>query len=333
MGHCKEKNEKMTKYEEALKRQLGYNPARNYAAAAGGGKRKSKHAWKNILAGGIAGGIEICITYPTEFVKTQLQLDEKARPAKYNGTVDCAKQHMRQSGIRGLYKGLPVLLLGSVPKTAVRFSANAQANQRLQSLFPQFCNQNKVAKSLLAGLIAGVSEAILIVCPMETVKVRFINDFNRAQPQFRSLYHGCGVIIKQEGLGGLYKGLTATVLKQGTNQMMRFGVYESCWSSHFPWLPEWTPQQVYTALYGGLAGAISVVGNTPLDVIKTRMQGLDASRYKNTLDCAKQTYRNEGLVAFYKGTLPRMTRVVIDVAIIFVLYEEVLKLLDVVRPE
>ena len=54
--------------------------------------------------------------------------------------------------------------------------------------------------------------------------------------------------------------------------MMRFGVYESCWSSHFPWLPEWTPQQVYTALYGGLAGAISVVGNTPLDVIKTRMQ-------------------------------------------------------------
>ena len=88
---------------------------------------------------------------------------------------------MRQSGIRGLYKGLPVLLLGSVPKTAVRFSANAQANQRLQSLFPQFCNQNKVAKSLLAGLIAGVSEAILIVCPMETVKVRFINDFNRGQ--------------------------------------------------------------------------------------------------------------------------------------------------------
>lgn len=32
---------------------------------------------KGIIAGGITGGIEICITYPTEFVKTQLQLDEK----------------------------------------------------------------------------------------------------------------------------------------------------------------------------------------------------------------------------------------------------------------
>ena len=47
------------------------------------------------MAGGIAGGIEICITYPTEYVKTQLQLDEKAKPPKYNGMMDCAKQQVR----------------------------------------------------------------------------------------------------------------------------------------------------------------------------------------------------------------------------------------------
>ena len=37
------------------------------------------------VPGGIAGGIEICITFPTEYVKTQLQLDEKANPPKYRG--------------------------------------------------------------------------------------------------------------------------------------------------------------------------------------------------------------------------------------------------------
>lgn len=42
------------------------------AAGAGGGK-----GLKGIVAGGITGGIEICITFPTEYVKTQLQLDEK----------------------------------------------------------------------------------------------------------------------------------------------------------------------------------------------------------------------------------------------------------------
>ena len=101
-------------------------------------------------------------------------------------------------------------------------------------------------------------------------------------------------------------------------------------------------------MYGGLAGAVSVLGNTPLDVVKTRMQvksncqmqiwnhsskGLDASKYKSTLDCAVKTYQNEGITAFYKGTLPRMSRVVIDVAIVFVLYEEVLKVLDKFSPE
>lgn len=44
------------------------------AAAAAGEKAKGL---KGVVAGGITGGIEICITFPTEYVKTQLQLDEK----------------------------------------------------------------------------------------------------------------------------------------------------------------------------------------------------------------------------------------------------------------
>ena len=43
------------------------------ATATGGGNKFAK----GIIAGGVTGGIEICITYPTEYVKTQLQLDEK----------------------------------------------------------------------------------------------------------------------------------------------------------------------------------------------------------------------------------------------------------------
>ena len=39
-----------------------------------------------MLSGGIAGGIEICITFPTEYVKTQLQLAENVHPPRYKGT-------------------------------------------------------------------------------------------------------------------------------------------------------------------------------------------------------------------------------------------------------
>lgn len=43
-----------------------------------------------VVPGGIAGGIEICITFPTEYVKTQLQLDEKANPPKFRGIGEFA---------------------------------------------------------------------------------------------------------------------------------------------------------------------------------------------------------------------------------------------------
>lgn len=74
-----------------------------------------------LITGGITGGIEICITFPTEYVKTQLQLDERSTKPRYTGIVDVVKQTVKLHGIKGLYRGLSVLIYGSVPKSAVRF--------------------------------------------------------------------------------------------------------------------------------------------------------------------------------------------------------------------
>lgn len=56
------------------------------------------------------------------------------------------------------------------------------------------------SQRLLCGLGAGVAEAIFAVTPMETVKVKFINDQRSANPQFKGFYHGVRTIIKNEGL-------------------------------------------------------------------------------------------------------------------------------------
>ena len=74
------------------------------------------------------------------------------------------------------------------------------------------------------------------------------------------------------GLAGTYQGLTATVLKQGTNQMIRFFVFTTLRN----WVQGDDPSKdigsVKTFCIGGVAGAASVFGNTPIDVVKTRMQ-------------------------------------------------------------
>ena len=43
----------------------------------------SEKTVKGIVIGGITGGIEICITFPTEYVKTQIQLDERSATPRF----------------------------------------------------------------------------------------------------------------------------------------------------------------------------------------------------------------------------------------------------------
>ncbi|XP_028392068.1 tricarboxylate transport protein, mitochondrial-like [Dendronephthya gigantea] len=296
------------------------------SAAPGGKIAGKKHPGKAILAGGIAGGLEILCTFPTEYVKTQLQLDERAAVPKYTGPIDCAKKTVQGHGFFGLYRGLSSLLYGSIPKASVRFSVFEALKNRACDEKGDLTQRN----ILLCGLGAGLSEAVLVVCPMETIKVKFIHDQTQPNPKYRGFLHGISTIVKTDGLIGVYQGLLPTMVKQGTNQMIRFFVYSNLKS----WFQEGDNTKdigaARTFLIGGIAGAASVFGNTPVDVVKTRMQGLDAHKYKSSWDCVVQIAKHEGPRAFYKGTVPRLGRVCFDVAFVFTIYEQVMKVLNYV---
>jgi solute carrier family 25 citrate transporter 1 len=97
------------------------------------------------------------ITYPTEFVKTQLQLDESSSRAgqtrKFTGPVDCVKKTVHNKGFFGLYRGLSVLLYGSIPKSAVRFGAF----EEFKRLAADGKGHLTATQRLVCGLGAGVS--------------------------------------------------------------------------------------------------------------------------------------------------------------------------------
>jgi len=284
----------------------------------------SENTIKGIIAGGITGGIEICITFPTEYVKTQVQLDERSATPRFKGPIDCVKQTVHSHGVFGLYRGLSVLLYGSIPKSAFRFGTfewlKSHAVDERGNLAPHM--------RLLCGLGAGLSEAVFAVTPMETVKVKFIHDQASANPKFRGFAHVIKEIVKADGIGGLYKGVTATMAKQGSNQAIRFYVMETLKDWYRGGDPNVKVSKPIVGLFGAVAGAASVYGNTPIDVVKTRMQGLDAKKYRNTIDCAVQIWKKEGFFAFYKGTVPRLSRVCLDVAITFMIYDSFMDLFN-----
>jgi len=46
---------------------------------------------------------------------------------------------------------------------------------------------------------AGVSEAVLIVTPQETIKVKFIDDQTSKKPKFRGFFQGVREIVREQG--------------------------------------------------------------------------------------------------------------------------------------
>lgn len=110
---------------------------------------------------------------------------------------------------------------------------------------------------LLCGLGAGVCEAIFAVTPMETVKVKFINDQRSANPKYKGFVHGVGAIVKESGIGGIYKGLTATIMKQGSNQAIRFFCMETCKDMYRGGDPNAHVPKYMVGIFGAFAGTYS----------------------------------------------------------------------------
>jgi solute carrier family 25 citrate transporter 1 len=262
--------------------------------------------------------------YPTEYVKTQLQLGKA-----YRGPLDCAKAIIQDKGFFSLYRGMTTLIVGSIPKAGVRFAAF----QQLSTLMKDEQGKLSAASTMLCGLGAGALEALVAVTPMETVKTKMIHDQNSAHPKYKGLVHGVSTILRAEGIRGIYQGVLPTVLKQSGNQMVRFSVYNQAKAffqggDHKKDLLPW--QSIFS---GALAGFVSVYVTMPVDVVKTRMQGLEASKYGTTWNCFKHILLNDGILAFWQGTVPRLSRVMFSGAIIFTCYEQFMQVLNNLVPE
>eukprot|EP00953_Heterococcus_sp_UTEX-ZZ885_P028786 15344-Heterococcus_DN1.PRE.1 len=89
---------------------------------------------------------------------------------------------------------------------------------------------------------------------------------------------------------------------------------------------EWITDFCAHFLLGAIAGGIGASAVYPIDLCKTRMQnqrsapaatadGVAKLLYKNSLDCFRQTFRNEGFKGLYRGLLPQLVGVAPEKAI------------------
>jgi len=276
-------------------------------------KKKKVTATAKGVAGSISGVIETICVWPLENVKTRLQLSRRiakagGAPPPYTGMISCFRYTVKTTGFFSLYHGMLPVLLGSIPKAGFRFGVF----ERLNQLFVRADGTTTPVRTLVAGSFAGALESLAVVTPVETIKTKLIDLKMGTVP-------GIVHIFKNEGLGGMYKGAIATTLKQGSNQGLRFMAFEQ----YKKWMQGPDAKKVsldpFQAMFGGMcAGLFSTMMNNPFDVVKTRMQGAQGAKlYKGFFDCLIQIGKNEGVLTYWSGVVPRLARVVPGQGIIF----------------
>lgn len=262
-----------------------------------------------LAVGAAAGVVGTCCIFPLDMVKTRLQ----ANPSHYTGPFNCASTLYKSKGWMGFYDGLKVNVLFVMPEKAIKLAAN-------ETFREYFVAQNggakiKLHQEMMSGAGAGFCQAIA-TNPMELLKIRVQLEGKRPLAEQRPL----GAIMRELGLRGMYKGTSATLLRDVPFSFLFFPLYANIVEAL---KDEAGNASLLSQLFAGsVAGGVSSGAVTPLDVIKTRLQmegGI--TKYKNISGCFRTVLRDEGWSSLRQGMVPRMCVVSPLFGITLVAYE------------
>ncbi|TLD32977.1 hypothetical protein PspLS_00506 [Pyricularia sp. CBS 133598] len=175
--------------------------------------------------------------------------------------------------------------------------------------------------AFIAGGIAACG-AVTATHPFETVKIRMqLQGELRGkghQPHFyRGPFHGVSVIVRNEGLGGIYRGISCAYVYQILLNGCRLGFYEPMRQTLTGFIYNDKNQQSLgiNILCGASSGIIGAAAGSPFFLVKTRLQSYSPflpvgtqHEYKNALDGMRQIYGAEGAKGMYRGVGAAMIR-------------------------
>ncbi|RVX76078.1 hypothetical protein B0A52_00435 [Exophiala mesophila] len=155
---------------------------------------------------------------------------------------------------------------------------------------------------------SAASLAAVVTHPLDLIKVRLQTRTAQAP---KTTLGTIAFVFRNEGVLGLYAGLSAALLRQLTYSTVRFGVYEDLKTRFAPQPTESNPkprQSLFNlVLMSSAAGFLGGIAGNPGDVLNVRMQS-DASKpldqrrnYKHALDGLIRMVREEGPASIFRG--------------------------------
>eukprot|EP00696_Hemimastix_kukwesjijk_P011467 gnl/Hemi2/24400_TR8202_c0_g1_i1.p1 gnl/Hemi2/24400_TR8202_c0_g1~~gnl/Hemi2/24400_TR8202_c0_g1_i1.p1 ORF type:complete len:307 (+),score=75.80 gnl/Hemi2/24400_TR8202_c0_g1_i1:61-981(+) len=169
--------------------------------------------------------------------------------------------------------------------------------------------------------LGGMSSMCAACCtnPIDVIKVRMqlegeLQSATQAtERHYKNFVSGMSRIVAEEGVLALYKGLPASLMREGIYSTIRLGGYEP-FKDLFGVTDNSHSQVVRKILAAACAGAIGSAIANPTDLVKIRMQAEGklapgaAPRYASTLTAFFDIHKHEGFKGLYRGTGPTVQR-------------------------
>jgi len=284
-------------------------------------------ASKPFVTGSLSGCMATCCIQPIDMVKVRIQLG--AAEGGSTSPVEVTKKLLREDGISGMYKGLSAGLTRQVFYTGARLG-----------LYDIFTEAAKVPgekmpfwKTTVCALSAGGIAAV-VGNPADLSLIRMQADTMLPEAERRN-YRGVGnalsSIVRDEGVGGLFKGAVPTATRAmalnfgmlGFNSLAKDALGDMGFQKG-------GAAQVFGA--SAIAGFFASFFSLPFDYVKTQVQKMKPDPvtgevpFKGPIDCAMQQVKKGGITRLWTGFPTYYVRIAPHAMITLIAQDNVKKL-------
>ncbi|PCH36432.1 mitochondrial carrier [Wolfiporia cocos MD-104 SS10] len=305
-------------------------------------------SWQHFVAGGLGGMCGAIVTSPFDVVKTRLQSDlfqVKVKSASLglagNGTVvaphrtnllwhfvetgHILRDIYREESFRALFRGLGPTLVGVIPARSINFFTYGNGKHIIANYFNN--GQENSWVHLSAATCAGIATGTA-TNPVWVVKTRLQLSQSSGERLVGGSWDMIKQIFRQEGIRGFYKGLSASYLGV-TEGTIQWTLYErlkriTAGTEGKGGVQEWL------GMLGsaGTAKCVATLITYPHEVIRTRLRQplVDGKmKYTGLWQTLRLVIAEEGAKSLYGGLSAHLMRVIPNAAVMYSIYEAVLR--------
>ncbi|XP_009387935.2 uncharacterized protein LOC103974761 isoform X2 [Musa acuminata AAA Group] len=177
---------------------------------------KEYHSFAHCIAGGCSSIATSFVFTPSERIKQQMQVGSQYQNC-WNAFVGC----LEKGGLPSLYAGWRAVLCRNIPHSIIKF----YTYESLKQLSSKPEGGLSTLQTLLCGGLAG-STAALFTTPFDVVKTKLQTQAPGTLRKYNGVGHALQEIARQEGLRGLYRGLTPRLAMYVSQGAIFFASYE-----------------------------------------------------------------------------------------------------------